>query len=545
MSGTLLLIDLSALAHQVWHSDTANPNPSRVSTQIVARVRALASAHTYAAICCDSGKSWRADVDPAYKAQRDTENRAPLRHQMTLACETLAKDGFPVWASPGAEADDIIATAVRLTREHVPEADVLIVTADKDLLQLVTEHVSVKNLMTGNVAGPADVFDKFGVKPEQMTDLLCLMGDASDNIKGAEKIGKVIAARLLSEHGTLDALYGKMAHGVVSGVTPAMRTNLMEFATRRETVRKLVALKDDVEIPFHEIAVERTAAPMTTDGDEFIGEQSMAAFMEEDNRERPSLLSTAEAAAAGNGDERVTMFAVGRELNQNEALSALGGATQRVAERIQSQSPVGGTPPVQAASPAVAGPVERTPSVPNGGGSDAIVAYQGPVDFSQQLEPRNMTDAVQLAQRMFESRLFGDYGTPQAVLATLLAGRELGIPAMASLRAFHIIEGKPTLSAGTIQSLVLKSGRAKYFRCTERTAERATFVTKRGDDPEMALTYTIEEGKAAWPKDAAAFAKSGWGRNPADMLVARASSKLARLVYPDVVSGLYAPEEME
>ncbi len=172
-------------------------------------------------------------------------------------------------------------------------------------------------------------------------------------------------------------------------------------------------------------------------------------------------------------------------------------------------------------------------------------APSAPIDFSQQLEPRTMPEAITLAKHMFESRLFSAYGQPQAVLATILAGRELGIPAMASLRAFHVIEGKPTMSAGTIQSLVLKSKLASYFRCTERTAERATFATKRGDDPEMTLTYTIDDGKQAWSKDEAAWKKSGWGRNPADMLVARAASKLARLVYPDVVSGLYAPEEME
>lgn len=168
-----------------------------------------------------------------------------------------------------------------------------------------------------------------------------------------------------------------------------------------------------------------------------------------------------------------------------------------------------------------------------------------PRDYSQELEPRSMDDAVKLAQRMFESRLFSAYGTPQAVLVTVLAGRELGLPAMASLRAFHVIEGKPQLSAGAIVSLVLKSGKATYFRCTERTDTRATYCTKRGDDPEMCLSYTIEDGKQAWPKDEQAWKKSGWGRNPADMLVARASSKLARLVYPDVVSGLYAPEEMD
>jgi hypothetical protein len=161
------------------------------------------------------------------------------------------------------------------------------------------------------------------------------------------------------------------------------------------------------------------------------------------------------------------------------------------------------------------------------------------VDYERQLEPQSMNQAVQLAGLLFKARLFGAYGTPEAVLSTVLSGRELGISAMASLRAFHIVEGRPTLAADALRALVIKSGKAKSFRCTERTPTAATFVTQREGDEPMELRYTIEEAHAA------GLVKngSGWTKNPADMLVARASSKLARLVYPDVVAGLYAPEE--
>ena len=161
------------------------------------------------------------------------------------------------------------------------------------------------------------------------------------------------------------------------------------------------------------------------------------------------------------------------------------------------------------------------------------------VDYERQLEPQSMNQAVQLAGLLFKARLFGAYGTPEAVLSTVLSGRELGLSAMASLRAFHIVEGRPTLAADALRALVIKSGKAKSFRCTERTPTAATFVTQREGDEPMELRYTIEEAHAA------GLVKngSGWTKNPADMLVARASSKLARLVYPDVVAGLYAPEE--
>jgi hypothetical protein len=112
---------------------------------------------------------------------------------------------------------------------------------------------------------------------------------------------------------------------------------------------------------------------------------------------------------------------------------------------------------------------------------------------------------------------------------------------MASLRAFHIVQGKPVLAADAIRALVLKSGLVSSFRCTERTPDRATFTAKRGDDPEISLTYTMAEAQAAGLLKPG----SGWSKFPADMLVARAGAKLARLVAPEVTFGLYAPEELE
>ena len=97
-----------------------------------------------------------------------------------------------------------------------------------------------------------------------------------------------------------------------------------------------------------------------------------------------------------------------------------------------------------------------------------------------------------------------------------------------------------------LRALVLRSGLAEYFVCTERTPTQATFATKRKGDPnEVSLRYTIAEAKTAWSKGEEAWSKSGWTRNPADMCVARASSKLARLVYADILEGLYSTEEFD
>ena len=162
------------------------------------------------------------------------------------------------------------------------------------------------------------------------------------------------------------------------------------------------------------------------------------------------------------------------------------------------------------------------------------------------LEPRSMNDAVRLAQRMHDSRMFSAYGTPQAVLSTMLLGRELGMPAMASLRSVHVIEGKHSLSADLMVALVLKSGMAEYFQLVESTDHECTFETKRKGNPHpQKLNYTIEDAKQAGLLQPTRSGKpSNWQKMPKQMLRARAKSELARLEYPDLLAGLYTPEEL-
>ena len=157
-----------------------------------------------------------------------------------------------------------------------------------------------------------------------------------------------------------------------------------------------------------------------------------------------------------------------------------------------------------------------------------------------------MADAVRLAQRMHDSRMFSGYGTPQGVLSTILLGRELGIPAMGALRSVHLIEGKHSLSADLMVALVLKSGMAEYFQLVESTDTVCTFETKRKGTPQpQRLTYTIEQAKQAGLLTPTRSGKpSNWQKIPKQMLRARAKSELARLEYPDLLAGLYTPEEL-
>jgi 5'-3' exonuclease len=488
MSRRLLLVDLSSVAVPIWKMSGSEADPNHTATQTVARVRALAQGFDHTAVCCDSGRSFRKDVSESYKATRPPSDE-PMHHQIRLACEQLKADGFPVWSVKGFEADDLIASAVHRALEDADAAEdtfVSIASADKDLLQLVGWHVTVKSLRDGSVIDEAAVLAKFGVRADQMRDYLTLVGDASDNIKGVKGIGPKNAAKLLTTFDTLDAVYAALAkQGADSlGIPPAMATALIDFGSLLEETRTLIALRTDVDIPFAEALQPRvaTVTPMT----------------------EPE-------AAAESGPPVV--------------------ADATVEPAAEPTRPVLVPPPASGADMA-AKP------------SQALVAAPPP-EWNKQLEPRSMSEAGQLAKWVHESRQFSAYGTPQAVLATVLAGRELGLQAMASLRSIHIVEGKPTLSADLIRALAMQHPDCRYFRCTERVTtpgeERATFVTKRGDDPEMSLTYTIEEAKAA----GLIRNGSGWVKNPADMCVARASAKLARLVYPEATFGLYLREELE
>lgn len=553
----ILLVDLSSIAHPLFHTSASDPDPNATSTKTVARVRALASGQPHTAVCCDSGRSFRRDISETYKANRPPSD-ATLQHQITLAMETLRGDGFPVWAVKGFEADDLIATAVYVVNtgshpitghryrnedQQYDVGDIVIASADKDLLQLVGPRVTVHSLTSGNTFDADAVQAKLGVTPEQVVDYLSLVGDSSDNIKGVPGIGAKTAAELLKKYGTLEDLYAALTKNGTA-FTPARATALREFESRMAEVRSLITLRTDVPLPFEELFQERVP-------------QDVAVFRGDEMTTEPETLAEAQAQAETLEPHEITY--VQGTIDRLKTLD--GGRSAQATDRTSPQA----DNPVSPDSRAAAVPPSQQDSALRQAQNDAArkaeQRYQAerakseqeapastaiaPVEFERQLEPRDMRQAHWIATQLHQSRLFSAYGNPAAVLSTILAGRELNIPAMASLRGFHIIEGKPTMAADLIRALVMRSAVCEYFRCTERTAQQATFVTKRKGDPEIALTFTVTEGRAAWPKDDKSFAASGWGKNPADMCVARASSKLARLVYPEIVHGFYAPEEMD
>lgn len=503
MKNTIALVDISAIAHAIWHTSETEVNRDQISASIMARVHSVTRGFTYVAVCCDSReKTFRHDIDPQYKANRPERN-AGLYFQLDRAIAKLQEDGFIVWAHPGFEADDVIATAVACAdAQGVPT---LVISSDKDLLQLVSDTTLVKSVRDGSIIDADGVTEKLGVSPGQVRDFITLMGDKSDNIPGASGVGKVTAAKLLKKFGSIDDIYSSVVFpdpmpfpdddqaplkdaATAAGLTPSTMRSLFDFRVQYPTSRDLVTLRTNVPIDFASVL----SSDDRVDGADAVPEEEF-----DMDAEMPG--------------EDVFVEAVGSV-----------GPTQAHVTEVKS----------------LPGPVKALSLMD----PLAVKAIEGEIVWERQLEPRSLNQAWKLAEILDQSKLFlAAYPNAQACMTTLLAGRELGLATMASMRGFHMIDGKATLSAQLMVGLLLGSGKVEYFEMIESTDKTCTFEAKRigGRNP-VKLTHTIEMAERA----GLVRPNSNWTRSPEDMLVARCSSRLAKIVAPDVLFAMYTPEEV-
>lgn len=162
-----------------------------------------------------------------------------------------------------------------------------------------------------------------------------------------------------------------------------------------------------------------------------------------------------------------------------------------------------------------------------------------PVSWEKALEPRNLAQAQALAKNLYDSKIFGAWPNPGAILAVIMTGRSFGLDSVTSLRSFHFIEGKASPHAHLLIGIVKRSPACEYFRLIESGPTSATYEAKRREDPEPTrLTYTIEQAGAAGLRG------GNWVKRPDEMLRKTCAVQLARAVFPDVTSGLYNEEEI-
>jgi len=190
------------------------------------------------------GKTFRDELFAEYKAHRPPMPD-DLRAQIEPLLQAVTAMGLPLLRISGVEADDVIGTLAR--RGAAAGEQVLISTGDKDMAQLVDAHVTLINTMTGTVLDRAGVKARFDVYPEQIIDYLALVGDASDNIPGIDKVGPKTAAKWLNTYGTLDEL---LAHA--TEIEGKVGDNLRAGFDTLALSRRLATIRTDLELAIDE-----------------------------------------------------------------------------------------------------------------------------------------------------------------------------------------------------------------------------------------------------------------------------------------------------
>ena len=177
--------------------------------------------------------------------------------------------------------------------------------------------------------------------------------------------------------------------------------------------------------------------------------------------------------------------------------------------------------------------VATTPTPP----APAPIARATPREVFQ---PSTLEEAKWLASTLIKSRMAPPgLDSPEAVFVAMALGADLGLSPMQAVRSIHVIKGKPTISADGMLALVRASGLCAAWTLEEFTAEAVTIITQRTDDESRtAVRWSLEDARRA------GLGGDNWKRYPRSMLRARATSELCRAVYPEVVSGLYSPEEI-
>ena len=228
-SAPAILVDGSSYLFRAYHAmpplTNTDGHPTGAIRGVINMMRKLQKDYPESQIIVifdAKGKTFRNDMYPEYKANRPSMPDE-LRVQIQPIHDIIKAMGLPLLVIDGVEADDVIGTLAAQATEG--KRDVIISTGDKDMAQLVNEHVSLINTMTDTFMDVDGVVEKFGVRPDQIIDYLSLMGDKVDNIPGVEKCGPKTAVKWLDAHETMqgvidnaDAIKGKIGENLRAAI---------------------------------------------------------------------------------------------------------------------------------------------------------------------------------------------------------------------------------------------------------------------------------------------------------------------------------------
>ncbi|MEC8059872.1 MAG: DNA polymerase, partial [Pseudomonadota bacterium] len=244
----LVLVDGSSYLFRAFYAlpdlATKAGEPTGAIRGVISMIRKLAKDYpgSPVAVVFDApGKTFRDDMYSEYKANRSSMPDE-LREQIQPIHDLIRAMGLPLICIEGVEADDVIGTYATMATEQ--KRATVISTGDKDMAQLVSEHVTLVNTMTDTQMDRQGVVDKFGVTPEQIVDYLALMGDSVDNIPGVPKVGPKTAAKWLNEFGTLDELMQR-----ADEIKGKIGENLRNALDQLPLSKALTQIKCDVSLP--------------------------------------------------------------------------------------------------------------------------------------------------------------------------------------------------------------------------------------------------------------------------------------------------------
>jgi len=247
-----LLVDALNLIRRVYAAQPGDDTPekaegAKISCKQSLRRALRESAPTHAVVVFEGREpSWRHLLFRDYKINHSPMPQ-PLADALPAYREAFAQIGVDSFEIAKVEADDVVGTlAVKIADAG---GNAVILSTDKIYLQLLSDHVVVRDHFKPADLDRAYVAERFGVAPETFVDFLALAGDSTNSIGGVPGIGPKIAARLIDEFGALDAILAAAAHGVEHGsLTPKLRDKLQDHAEDARLAQSLVRLQTDLDL---------------------------------------------------------------------------------------------------------------------------------------------------------------------------------------------------------------------------------------------------------------------------------------------------------
>ncbi len=512
----ICLIDFSNIFAVFWHALKDEPLDS-AQMKTVAYILSRLAEYTHTAICIDSPPYRRTKTFPDYKGQREPKPKT-YYEELRRALDELRGHGLHIFGSPGYEADDIIATFV--ADDGLSHAlgchDVTIISADKDLRQLLNPDVELRSFQTGSLTTVDSLLEQWGITPLQVPDFLALCGDKADNIPGVRLVGPKKATALLESHTCIaDLMVAVGAEDAADNFTAMLLSALKAAAPNIQQWLELVTLERDA--PINTLQLLEPVKPSATN--------------------------------SFDPDERYEETMSQPPDDFDDARIGSGTKTPPVPPPVPSeQQPLDEpAPPAPASAPQPTPPAPAEPA-PAPQPTKALVKAEvlAPVQWSHALEPLNWDDAWRASGLVKAARWFQTkFGSREETTLAIMAGRARGWDMWSSLQNIDIIKGRPSFSSASIIAMAQSHPQCIYLRPVIIEAKSCTWEAMRiGWVEPLRMTYTYEQAElAGLTKPSKRGEPSMWVKRSQEMCTKQAGRMLARVAFADVCAGMYSPDE--